>query len=655
MLPNSTFICGAFRLLILFLAIPILASGQAKYTASRITERVDETKLTLLKGNIHPLARPDFDNGAASPALPMERMLLVLKRSPEQEVALRELLDEQQDQSSPNYHKWLTPEQFGRQFGPSDQDIQTITSWLESHGFRVAQVTKGRTVIEFSGTAAQVQEAFHTAIHKYVVNGEEHWANTNDPEIPTALTPVVLGVATLHDFRKTPSVRVSEKRLAAKFTPGPHPQFTFSDGTHALGPADYAVIYNIQPLYNAGINGAGTAIAVVGRSNFSVRDVRDFRNVFGLPPNDPQIIMNGPDPGDLGGVEEVEAVLDASWSGAVAPGATVKFVLSASTDTTDGVDLSVVYIVDNNLANVMTESFGLCEALTTAADAANLAAIAGQATAQGITYMASTGDSGAEGCDAASETQATGPVSVSFPASLPYLVAVGGTMFNEHGNDSAFWKSTNSPGTSESVISYIPENVWNESCSVAQCGQHANLSAGGGGASGTNAKFSFPKPVWQTGLPGIPVDGKRDLPDVSLTAALHDPYLLCLAASCDSAQGSISFSLVGGTSASSPSFAGIMALVNQKIGSRQGQAGYVLYRLAAGETLSQCNASSISGLPAGNCIFNDVTVGNNAVPGETGFGTPAAKYLPDASAVWPCSVRATELLRRNRPPRAGLL
>ncbi len=628
MRPNSSLICRFLRLFVLFLTLPILASGQAKFIPPRITELVDETKLTPLRGNTHPLTRPEFDTGGAPPSLPMERMLLVLKRSPEQEAALQELLDEQQDKSSPNYHKWLTPEQFGQQFGPSDQDIQTVTSWLQSHGFQIAQVAKGRTVVEFSGTAAQVQEAFHTAIRKYVVNGKEHWANASDPEIPAALTPVVAGVATLHNFGKKPHIRISDKRIAARFTPGAQPRVSFSGGVHALGPADYAVIYNIQPLYNGGINGAGTTIAVVGRTDFNVQDVRDFRNVFGLPANDPQIILNGPDPGNLGGGEEVEAVLDASWSGAVAPNATVKFVASATTNTTDGVNLSVLYIIDNNLANVMTESFGICEANITAAEAANEAAIAGQGAAQGITYMVSSGDSGAEDCDEPGEPQAQRPISVDFPASLPYTVAVGGTIFNEHGNDSAFWKTTNNQNTLESAISYIPENVWNESCSVAQCGNNANLAAGGGGASGVIAPFFFSKPIWQSGLPGIPVDGRRDVPDVALSAAAgHDPYLLCIFASCQpDSQGNIGFFAVGGTSASAPSFAAIMALVNQKTASRQGQANYVLYRLAASENLSQCNASNISGLPAGDCIFNDVTVGNNAVPGETGFGTSSAKY-----------------------------
>ena len=222
------------------------AAQAAAVRAPLITQPLDESRLTTLKGNTHPLARPLFDLGTAPASLPMERMLLVLKRSPEQEAALRKLLDDQQDKGSPSYHKWLTPEQFGKNFGPSDSDIQAITSWLQSHGFQVG-TTKGRSVLEFSGSASQVKEAFHTTIHKYAVNGEQHWANASDPQIPTALTPAVAGIKTLHNFLKKPAIHVSDKRLFAKVIPGARPQFTGTDGTHALAPGDYATIYNAGP------------------------------------------------------------------------------------------------------------------------------------------------------------------------------------------------------------------------------------------------------------------------------------------------------------------------------------------------------------------------------------------------------------------------
>jgi len=596
-----------------------------------ITKPVDESQLAVLKGNTHPLARAEFDRGAAPVDLPMNRMLLVLKRSDEQEGALRSLIDNQQDKASPNYHKWVTPEQFGKQFGPSDQDIAQVTSWLQSHGFQIAEVSKGRTVIEFSGTAAQVQEALHASIHKYAVNGEEHWANSNDPQIPAALTPVVAGVLTLHNFLKKPQIHVSEHEITARLEPaesGKRPQVTFA-GTpplHALGPPDYATIYNINPIINSGSVGNGVTIGVVGRSNLfnEGQDARQFDVIFwgGVPAN-LQVILNGPDPGDLGGGEEAEATLDATWSGGLATGATVDFVVSASTNTTDGVDLSELYIIDNNLTDIMTESFGGCEADQSSAEASAISSLAQQAAAEGITYIVSSGDSGVAGCDDPnSEATAKRPPSVNILASPPYTIAVGGTMFNENGQDSTYWSS----GTTsvETALSYIPENAWNESCALSTCpkGEVPGIWAGGGGAS-----IFYTKPEWQSGVTGIPNDGARDLPDVSLTAAGHDPYLICFEGSCvPDSNGEVSFLGISGTSASAPSFAGIMAMVDQKTGSRQGQANYVLYRLAAVENFSQCNGSKPGGFLVSTCVFNDVTLGNNSVPGDADYGSPNAKY-----------------------------
>lgn len=583
-----------------------------------VTQAVDDAVRTRLPGNVHPLARSEFDRGEAPADLPLKRMLLVLKRSPQQETALRTLLEDQQDTGSANYHRWLTPEEFGRRFGPSDQDVQVVTSWLQSHGFQVAQVTNGRSVIEFSGTAAQVQQAFHTAIHKFVVNGEEHWANASDPQIPAALAPVVAGVHTLHNFLKKPMHILSHEGVKLP----PRPQITGSDGSHALVPGDYAVIYNINPVYSQGIRGDGVVIAVVARSDIDAGDFFDFRNAFGLSSGTLLINANGPDPGILSIDEQAEATLDVSWSGAIAPNAAVNLIISASTNTTDGVDLSELYIIDNNAGDVMTESFGACEAFFTSTEAISISQLAEQAAAQGITYMVSSGDTGSAGCDDLSETRATGPLSVNMLASPPFTVAVGGTMFNEHGQPGTYWSSTNNPADLHSAKSYIPENAWNETC-TSGCPQFPPpLAAGGGGASSF-----FPKPNWQSGVAGISNDGARDVPDVSLTAAGHDGYLLCLQRSCASG-GAF---LILGTSASAPSFAGIMALVDQKMGNqgtpqRQGVANYVLYRLAAAETLSQCNGSKTTGLPASSCVFNDVTVGNNSVPGEAGYGTASAKY-----------------------------
>jgi len=592
-----------------------------------ITDPLDESRLTVLKGNTHPLARREFDLGTAPASLPMERMLLVLKRSDEQETALRKLLDDQQDKNSPHYHKWVTPEQFGAQFGPTDADMQMITSWLQSHGFQVGS-TKGRTVLEFSGSASQVQAAFHTSIHRYVVNGEQHWANASDPSIPAALAPAVAGIKTLHNFLKKPMVHMAEKYVPAKLVAKSRPEFTSGSGLHALTPSDYQAIYNVTPEFNKGVTGSGVTIAVVGRSNLfnQGQDISDFRNVFGAG-NGLTIVSNGPDPGDIGGNEELEATLDASWSGALAPGATIDFVVSGSTNTTDGIDLSELYIIENNLGAIMTESFGTCEAHATSADAQGISLLAEQAAAQGITYMVSAGDTGAAGCDNLGETTAVGGVSINVLASNPFTVAMGGTLFNEHGQDASYWSTANGSALG-SALAYIPEDAWNETCTT-QCQQgQPPLAAGGGGASiyWCTGCADGSKPSWQTGFG----DTARDIPDISLTSAGHDPYLLCLEASCvPDSQGFISFVGVLGTSAAAPSFASVMALVDQNLGP-QGVANYVLYPLALAQQTAgtSCNASSTSVAPNSACVFNDVTSGNNSVPGETGY--PSGVYAAAA-------------------------
>jgi len=600
----SAFLAGALVLL-----VPGFAAAQTNLARPRIADRVDDSRLTVLQGNTHPLARPQFDQGAAPPNLPIDRVMLVLKRSPEQEAALKDLLQQQQDNSSPNFHKWLTPDQFGQQFGPADQDVQIVTSWLASHGFQSIRVSKGRTVVEFSGTAAQVESALHTSIHKFTVNAADHWANVNDPQIPAALAPVISGVVSLHNFPKKPMFVRSGRTATGKVTSGANPQVTFSDQSHGLGPADFAKIYNIN---STTMTGAGVTIGVTARSNFNVSDVSQFRAFFGLPVNDPQVIVNGPDPGNLLGGDETEAVLDATWPGAVAPNATVKFVVSQDTNSTQGVDLSEIYIIDNNLADIMTESFSVCEAGGfTQSTASTVSSLAEQAAAQGITYLVASGDGGPDSCDDPKTLPTNPAVSVNILAATPFTVAVGGTQFNDTASPSTYWKSSSDPTTHESAISYIPENVWNESCS-GTCPNGIGLWSSGGGQS-----TFFTKPAWQTGVAGIPTANSRFVPDLSVNAADHDGYVLCITASCQN-PASATFSIISGTSASAQAFGGIMALVVQQKG-RQGQANYVFYKLAASETLSSCNASSTTGLPNSACVFNDVTAGNTNIPGKTGF------------------------------------
>jgi subtilase family serine protease len=411
---------------------------------------------------------------------------------------------------------------------------------------------------------------------------------------------------------------------------------------YALGPADFATIYNVAPLWSAGTDGTGQTIAIVAGSNINIQDVRDFRSLFGLPAKDPQIIVDGPDPGVTQTAAENEADLDAEWAGAVAENATIELVVSEDTESTWGADLSAVYIVDNNLAPILSASYASCEAYLGVGGNAFYNSLWGQGAAQGITVIVASGDSGSASCDV-SGTAARYGLAVSGTASTPFNVAVGGTDFNDVNTWSTYWSSTNNPVTFSSALSYIPEITWNDSCarlgtavSCASAGSDTptgiDLVAGGGGQSNCVTSTStttsvtctggYAKPAWQTGK-GVPSDGVRDLPDVSLFASNgmnNSFYVLCEAdavpggVSCNQAYQTWYFLGAGGTSASAPAFAGIMALVNQKTGERQGNANYVLYPLAA-KSGASCTSSASIAVTANSspCIFYDVVSGNNSV------------------------------------------
>ena len=541
----------------------------------RITSFIDDEQRVPLRGNRHPLAIAQYDAGSVTPSYRMNRMLLTLLPENSQQEALTQLLDAQHNPESPYYHQWLTPEQYGERFGVSEADVAQVAGWLQSHGMEVEEVAAGRTSIIFSGTSAQVESTFHTRIHTYKVGDEVHHANATDPEIPAAFAGVVGGVVSLHDFRSQP-MHNGARIPISDFTSG---------SSYYLAPADFATIYDLGPLYQQSINGNGQSVAIVARSNINLADVRRFRTSFGLPANDPQIIINGSDPGVVSGGEETEADLDVEWSGAVARNAAIKFVVSKSTSSSDGTYLSAQYIVSHNLAPVMSMSFGLCEAALGASGNSFINSLWQQAAAQGITVFVSSGDDGAAGCDSASAARASRGRGVNGLCSTPYSVCVGGTEFSDSSNPSLYWSPSNISSTQSSAVSYIPEVVWNES------------STGGLWATGGGASTIYAKPSWQMGT-GVPADGKRDVPDVSLTSAGHDGYLIYQ-------NGGLY--VVGGTSAAAPSFAGAMALVVQNSAARQGNANTAFYSLASKQRTG------------GAAIFHDVTSGNNSVPGQVGF------------------------------------
>lgn len=554
----------------------------------RITQQIDESVRVTLTGNVHPLAAQATTSAPADFATPMDHMVLHLQASAVQETELAALIAHQTDPKSPYYRRFLTPQEFAAQFGASASDIAKVTGWLQSHGFTVEEVPAGNRAIIFSGNASQVSGAFNTEMRQYTINGVQHLANASDPQIPAAFAGIVGGVLKLHDFRYQ-SQAVKGAPIAS--TQGIGSLFNLDGSMHILGPADYYTIYDINPLLSAGINGAGQTIAVLARSDIYLSDVQSFRSMFGLKANDPKFIVTNSDPGQLNG-DNLETTLDTEWAGAVAPGASIKVIISSSSGSSDGIDLSATYAVNNNVAPIISLSYGGCEASMGSTELAFYDSLWKQAAAQGQTVLVAAGDSGAAGCDSSSAAKAVDGKAVNGLCSSPYSTCVGGTEFVEGSNPGQYWLSANNATTLASVLSYIPETTWNESGT-------ASLAAGGGGAS-----TIYTKPSWQNGV-GVPADGKRDVPDVSLTAAMHDGYTVVQG-------GEMGFIFqVGGTSAATPSFAGLIALVNQKYNAAQGCINPLLYPLAVKQAAG------------GASIFHDITTGNNSVPGQTGFSAGA--------------------------------
>jgi len=658
----------------------------------RITQPIDDSIVVRIAGSRPQILDQATDLGRMDGNMKLGPLVLVLRSSPEQEHAVQTLLDGQQDKSNPNYHRWLTPDEFGSAFGVEATDIQEITDWLTRHGFRVGNVGRGHRSIVFSGTAAQVEESFHTEMHSYSLDGQRHYSNRTDVSIPVSLGKIVVGVTSLNTFHppRPPHTSSHSANLSLRSPHFSDPPFAdHSTGQNYIAPGDFAVIYNTLPLLqgNTGsmgeIDGATQSIAIVGIAHVNSGDIQTFRQLF-LPSYnasntnvcylDQSNQCGGPDPGPNVPNQgwETEAMLDVEWAGAVAPRATIEYVASppamGATSLTPNFHQAAEYIIDGNIASVMSMSAQACEGDLTFADNQAFSALWMQAAAQGITVFVPAGDSGSAGCDEFGSDVAVTSLgyAVNGFASTPYNVSVGGTQFDENGNDANYWSSaSNSFATTydlpyTSALRYIPENVWNESSFTSTT--NSNIEAGGGGISSC-----YIKPSWQMG-PGVPSQDPitphdlslhnncsydvgvqhRYLPDVSLTAAGHDGYVICNSDrvsiadggvpvnwGCTSnSDGSLLIGVVGGTSASSPAFAGIQALIDQRY-LRQGQANYVYYILAASQAVNPGSTSCYSNAspsPAPSCVFNDVTGSSGGLVGSNGVPCLIGSSDPDCSS-----------------------
>jgi subtilase family serine protease len=666
----------------LFLSCVVLSIGSFAQPPNSgpepiITAPIDESQLVTLGGNTTAAAlHGENDRGPVADNFVFDHLLLTLKLAPETEARLVKLIDEMHNQDSPEFHHWLTPQQLGERFGLATQDRATVKRWLESHGFSVNHIYQNGLVIDFAGTAAQVREAFHTEVHNLVLpNGEKHIANMRDPQIPAALAPAIQGIASLHDFYpKSHAIQrglVSYDSATQKF----HPHFNvkFEGETfHTVSPYDFNTIYNVLPLWERGFTGKGVTIALVEDSNLArASDWNTFRDVFGLKDfksgNFKQIYPNCTNPGQNG--DEIEAALDVEWASVAAPDANIELSACANSHGVSGLDLAILNLLDLEPPDIISDSYGLCETITGQTEIALENREAQIATALGTTFFIAQGDTGADECSPVEGFLSHLGINSGDNTASAYAVDVGGTDFMAQYNQdvngvplSDYWGAKNDPKTKASALSYIPEIPWNDGCTSqliysdpvvgnytqsygpsgfcnSKLGKHFKYSVSGSGGPSTcftgtpsiagvvsGTCKGNPKPSWQTGVPGIPNDGLRDQPDLSLFSAdgVWGSFLVeCMSdaneggAPC-TARNDALLEGGGGTSFASPAMAGIQALIDQRYG-RQGNANYVYYALAAKQFTKKgtriCNASQTDGkLPAASCIFNDVTLGDMDIP-----------------------------------------
>jgi subtilase family serine protease len=559
----------------------------------------------VVANTVIPRAKAATDLGPAAGDKPLTNLSLRFNMTAAQSAALTQLLAAQQNPASPQYHQWLTRAQFGAEFGLSTADLATVSDWLQAQGFTITNVANSRTFIQFSGTVAQAEQAFGVTLHNVSLRGEQHISNLTDPSLPTAIANVVQGVTGLNDFRMKP--HVLGKKVTAKLNGG-------STYGNLVAPGDFYTIYDLKPLYSAAtpINGAGIKVAVVGQVDVNTADVSAFRSAGGLSTtNLPTTTTYGAAPGAPTALEcnsanppdscddYYESSIDLEWSGATAPSASIIFATGV-----DVFENAMTGAIDNDIAPIVTTSYGNCETGFGAAYLAQFNALFQQANAQGQTVFSAAGDSGATDCDGGDgETFATQGLAVDFPGSSPFVTSVGGTMFNENGG--TYWSTTDGANAG-TALSYIPEQPWNEFFQGTALGIYGLGDGGGGGG----ASAFYAKPAWQVGT-GVPNDYARDVPDVAFNAgANHDPYVVCSFGSCTNgyANSSGEYLAFGGTSVPTPSFAGILALLEQKVSPSKGLGNInpTIYGLA--------NSSYAS------TVFHDVTTGNNAAPCEVGTG-----------------------------------
>ncbi|HTV60417.1 MAG TPA: protease pro-enzyme activation domain-containing protein [Verrucomicrobiae bacterium] len=629
-----------------------------------VTQSINERSLVTLSGNTRPEVTPANDRGPVADDLQMNHMYMLLNRTPEQTQAAANLVNELHDANSPMYHQWLTPDEIAARFGPSEGDVQAVSDWLESHGFTVNTVYPSDGVIDFSGSAGSIREAFHTEIHNLSVKGQHHIANVSDPKIPAALAPAIQGIVSMNDFRPHPAMK-------------PRSAYTINAIYQALVPGDLETIYNINPLYAHGVSGQGQTVVVVEDTDlYTTADWYTFRKTFGLAQKFPQgslsqihpqpsrgFFSGGPcaDPGVNG--DDSEAAVDVEWASAAAPSAAIVLASCADTNANFGGFIALQNLLTGRglAPAIVSISYLESESYLGSSSNAYINQLYQLAVLEGVSVFTAAGDAGADTSDQFSIAAVSG-LNVSGFASTAYDVAVGGTDFGDAflGSTASYWSATNGPYYN-SALSYIPEIPWNDSCAsqlitlvlgfsqsygpTGSCNstigeEFLGVIGGSGGPSSCaygNPTISgvvggscagYPKPFFQQ-VYGNPRDRVRDVPDVSLFAGngvWGHYYVICYTDPTPGYYGApcvvppagtpADWSGGGGTSFAAPILAGIQAIINQTSEPRQGNPDYVYYQLASEEYGykgdSSCN-STLGNQTSAGCVFYDLTLGDDDV------------------------------------------
>jgi subtilase family serine protease len=609
------------------LSAPYLNSHLASQQASRhtvpsrlTTEPIDPSLLQPLPNHVPLWAKSRNNVGLASLQL---ALTMVLSRPPEQQAALEKLLADQKNPASPDFHHWLTPSEIGERFGPADADLQEIEGWIQAQGLQLKWVSPSRTFVGFGGQAATVGHAFGTEIHNYRVNGADRISVSSDPMIPVALAPVVKSIFGLYTIEDHPFHALTAPQTA-------NPDLSLPDGSHFIVPADFQTIYDGI----VGASGYQQTIGIVGRSRTNFADFTNFKQLtqssFQTPTEivptafggvDPGPALTAPPTGTVSIGEQLEATLDVTRAGSVAPNANLLLVVASTASGGIGDDAQYLVQTSPVPVQVMNISYGDCESDAGPSGVKFWDTLFEQAAAEGISVFVSSGDSGASGCEASFTAPSATPPAIgpNYICSSSYATCVGGTEFNDTGNPSAYWGSN---GTNlASAQKYIPEGGWNE---PADASGNSQAAASGGGVSSV-----IPTPNWQTG-PGVPsARSGRYTPDVSFSSSCHDSYFGCMAAaggSCVAATNG-SFSFVGfcGTSAAAPSMAGVAALLDEKMKFPVGNMNPEIYAMGQNQPSSFHDATpAASGVAT--CDINTPSMCNNSTPGPTGLTGGQAGY-----------------------------